>query len=347
LPQVTTDGKGSWVAVWQSSDSLGGTIGFENDILVARSTDDGATWTAPAALNSNATGDSGRDWSPQLTTNGEGSWVAVWSSGDSLGGTIGTDWDILVARSTDDGASWTAPAALNSNAAGDSGDDYVPQVATDGGGSWIAVWESEDSLGGTINTDSDILVARSTDDGASWTAPAALNTNATSDSGGDVSPQLTTDGGGSWVAVWSSGDSLGATIGTDDDILVARSTDDGASWTAPAALNSNATGDSGNDLEPQVTTDGAESWVAVWTSADSLGGTISTDGDILVAHSTDDGATWTDPAALNTNATSDSGDDFSPQITTDGGESWVAVWTSDDSLGGTIDIDYDTLVARH
>jgi hypothetical protein len=63
---------------------------------------------------------------------------------------------------------------------------------------------------------------RGTDDGASWTAPAALNTNATSDSGGDYQPQVTTDGAGSWVAVWSSQDSLGGTIGIDYDILVTR-----------------------------------------------------------------------------------------------------------------------------
>jgi hypothetical protein len=43
---VTTDGQGTWVAVWDSTDSLGGTIGTDGDILVARSTDGGLTWTA-------------------------------------------------------------------------------------------------------------------------------------------------------------------------------------------------------------------------------------------------------------------------------------------------------------
>ena len=46
--------------------------------------------------------------------------VAVWTSVDDLGGTIGTDIDILVSRSTNNGASWTAPAPLNTNAASDS-----------------------------------------------------------------------------------------------------------------------------------------------------------------------------------------------------------------------------------
>ncbi|MEE8170862.1 MAG: hypothetical protein V3T70_09965, partial [Phycisphaerae bacterium] len=65
--------------------------------------------------------------------------MAVWRSDESLGGTIGTDSDLLTARSTDNGASWTAPAVLNSNAAADSGDDFTPQVATDGLGNWVEV----------------------------------------------------------------------------------------------------------------------------------------------------------------------------------------------------------------
>ena len=70
-------------------------------------------------------------------------------------------------------------------------------------------------------------------------APFALNTNARSDAGNDQGPQVTTDGHGTWVAVWHSHDSLGDTIGTDSDILVARSTDAGVTWTPPAPLGAN------------------------------------------------------------------------------------------------------------
>ena len=345
-PQVTTDGAGNWVAVWESTENLGGTIGWDDDIFVSRSSDDGATWTTPAALNTNAATDSGDDQFPQVTTDGAGSWVAVWFSSDTLGSTIGIDWDILVARSSDNGATWTAPVALNTNAATDSGYDSRPQVTADGAGNWVAVWDSSDSLGGTIGTDQDILVSRSNDAGATWTAPAALNTNAATDSGGDWSPQVTTDGAGSWVAVWYSTDTLGGTIGVDRDIFVSRSSDDGATWTTPAALNTNAATDSGIDESPQVTTDGAGSWVAVWWSDDSLGSTIGSDNDILVSRSSDAGATWTAPAALNANAATDSGNDLSPEVTTDEAGSWVAVWQSNDSLGSTIGTDQDILVAR-
>jgi hypothetical protein len=345
-PQVTTDGAGNWVAVWHSDDSLGGTIGTDWDILVSRSADAGGTWTAPARLNTNAGSDSGGDYDPQVTTDGVGNWMAVWESGDSLGETIGTDTDVLVSRSADAGATWTDPAPLNTNAGSDSGDDGAAQVTTDGAGNWVAVWVSGDSLGDTIGTDWDILVSRSADAGVTWTAPAPLNTNAGSDSGNDYPPQVTTDGTGSWVAVWDSDDSLGDTIGTDWDILVSRSADAGVTWTAPEPLNTNAGSDSESDSAPQVTTDGAGAWVAVWQSLDSLGGTIGTDLDILVSRSADAGVTWTAPASLNTNAESDSGGDEYPQVTTDGAGNWVAVWDSWDSLGGTIGADWDILVSR-
>jgi hypothetical protein len=345
-PQVTTDGAGNWVAVWVSNETLGGTLGSDWDILVSRSADNGANWTAPGTLNTNAATDSGYDYSPQVTTDGAGNWVAVWESVDTLGGTIGSDRDILVSRSTRNGASWTAPAPLNTNAATDSGYDYSPQVTTDGADNWVAVWWSEDTLGGTIGNDSDILVSRSTDNGVAWTAPAPLNGNAWRDLASDSLPQVTTDGVGNWVAVWTSYDTSGETVGLDFDILVSRSTDNGATWTAPAPLNTNAATDSGSDSGPQVTTDGAGNWVTVWYSYDTLGGTIGSDDDILVSRSTDNGVAWTDPAPLNTNAATDSGADYNPQVTTDGVGNWVAVWYSYDTLGGSIGSDEDIVVSR-
>ena len=51
---------------------------------------------------------------------------------------------------------------LNNNAAHDRGSESDPQLATDGAGTWLAVFDSPDSLGGTIGNDFDILVARGT-----------------------------------------------------------------------------------------------------------------------------------------------------------------------------------------
>jgi hypothetical protein len=411
LPQAATDGKGTWLAVWSSTDTLGDTIDTDEDVLVARSTDSGMTWTTPVPLNANAGTDSGGDDAPQVATDGSGNWVAVWTSRDSLDGTIGTDVDVLVSRSSDNGATWTPPTPLNTNAATDRDDDNCPQVATDGNGNWVTVWESWNDVRGGRSADTDILVARSTDDGATWTAVAALNANAQTDVGSDAFPQLATDAKGTWVAVWSSTDTLVDTsptkdaprnpnleedletaIGEDRDILVARSTDSGMTWTPPAPLNTNAATDSDEDDRPelatdgsgnwvclwsarsagvvaarstdngaswtdaapvvgsgryhQVATDGAGNWVCVWVSWDDLGRTIGTDEDILVARSTDNGATWTARAPLNSYAETDASDDRWPRVATDGSGTWVAVWSSTDTLGGTIGTDWDVLVAR-
>jgi hypothetical protein len=50
-----------------------------------------------------------------------------------------------------------------------------------------------------------------------------------------------------WIAVWQSREDL-SDAGIDSDIFFSRSTDDGVSWSASQALNSNATADTGNDL---------------------------------------------------------------------------------------------------
>jgi len=341
LEIVATDGSGHWVAAWGSNEDLAG-AGTDYDIFVARSTDNGASWTAPALLNSNATTDTGADYCPRVATDGAGHWVANWESFENIGG-AGTDSDSFVSRSTDNGATWTPPTLLNSSGIGDSGTDQYAHITTDGAGHWVAAWGCNEDLAGS-GGDSDIFVSRSTDNGATWTPPALLNSSGTTDSGvaRDGQVELSTDSAGNWIAVWKSeADFSGA--GEDWDIFVARSTDNGANWTATAVLNTNGTTDDGRDVVPHVTTDGAGHWVVVWESTEDLSG-AGTDQDIFVARSTDNGASWTPPAVLNTNATSDEGDDYNPRVTTDGAGHWIAVWHSEEDLAGA-GTDMDILLA--
>lgn len=394
---VATDGQGHWIAVWDSSYSLGGATGNDGDILCSVSTDNGATWGAAAALNSDATTDNVNDFSPiigsdghgrwvavwhqdpggyhlryafsdnngatwstaadltpfhgdddenpRLATDGNGNWIVVWDSSHSIGGMTGGDSDIHYAVSTDNGTTWSTAAALNTTATTDANNEHDrdPSIATDRQGHWVVAWIYRNfSGGGPLGNDTDILYAVSSDNGATWSAPVPLNADAATDTSNESSPELATDRSGHWMVVWQSNNSLGGTIGTDDDLLFATSTDNGATWSAAAPVNSDAATDSGPDFNPVLAVDGHGHWVVIWGST---GRSFGTDEDLVYAASGDVGATWTAPAAFNTNAATDTGQDRSPSVATDERGHWVGCWTSTDSLGGTIGTDDDILAA--
>ncbi len=573
--EMATDRKGVWIVTWRSTEAaLAGTdIGTDQDILFSRSIDDGLTWSDPALLNTNGAGDSGDDAFPRITTDCNGNWVAKWQSKENLGGNIGTDADVFVTRSSDNGVSWTAPSVCNSNAPSDGiQGDSVADIVTDRLGRWVALlssigstdgsdgvlpsplpgyeivhepvnveiaedtglpsaflegfeaevvkttplcsggqWQfnrpgngvavrhyvvedmdlAESGLGigayikanftsgestlphhnllwvgsqidhdgntslrrtafkirgwttgggygapfdfdvsnaanpvtfrldtdgsfkwiksgqtnwaastvdydgpdgsaatgvvpdgwsvymayaaknstteeiypsplnvihencnGTIGFDGDILRTISTDNGATWTPAAPVNTNATTDCGDDQGGLLVIDGNGDYIATWCSYDNLDCTIDSGRDVLFARSTDNCATWSAPAHLNSNATTDGPDDCITALVSDGQGNLIAVWVSDDNLNDTIGDDFDILLSFSNDNGITWSPAAKLNFNADTDSGAgpdsgrDGDPDLATDGSGNWVAVWRSnDDTLLNTIGDDYDILAA--
>jgi len=97
----------------------------------------------------------------------------------------------------------------------------VPHIATAGLGNWVIVWtEYEYGLGDFAElADPEIFFAHSTNNCASWSESDFLNTNATTDLGDDVSPEIATDRLGNGVVVWSSTENL-AGSGTDTDIFV-------------------------------------------------------------------------------------------------------------------------------
>jgi hypothetical protein len=80
--------------------------------------------------------------------------------------------DIRVARSIDDGLTWSEPAALNVGSNTDLGDDGGPGIATDGLGNWLAIWDSS-GFADPYREDFDILVRRSSDDGVRWVGHVA------------------------------------------------------------------------------------------------------------------------------------------------------------------------------
>lgn len=330
-PRLATDGAGTWLAVWSTAENLAGN-GTDRDIAVARSTDGGVTWSAAALVNGNAVGDTGADTVPVIATDGT-AWVVVWVSTDTLGGTVGTDPDLLVSRSTDAGLTWSAPAALNGDAAGDTLSDLTPAITTDGA-AWVVVWAQGQLIGG----DFDVKRSTSTDDGATWSPPAYLNAGAGADTGDDVQPTVAADGSGRFRAVWVTDENVGGTLGTDGDLMLSRSDDGGITWTPPVPLAPDAQSDTAGDAQPSLATDGAGTWVAVWSRTPSG---LGADGDVVASRSADDGVTWTSPTTVNDDAGGDTGDDQFPSLVTDGRGAWVVGWARSESLS-----DVDVLVAR-
>jgi hypothetical protein len=163
-------------------------VGSDADILVALSQDNGATWTEPAALNSNAASDTAADLAPYVTTDRQGRWVAIWSS---LEASASAHTNILSAQSTDDGVTWTVPVTINPDSSGDR--DFANHVTADGSGHWVVLLQSDDSVGDTV--DFDLVASRGSEPLPTPTPtvslPPAMTATPTRSSTPTVSPPTT------------------------------------------------------------------------------------------------------------------------------------------------------------
>jgi hypothetical protein len=284
-------------------------------------------WQRP--LNTDASTDQSpsawrEDWAPRIVTDKHGVWLTIWQANYGVFPFVGEDprveADIMVARSTNGGQSWSAPAPVNTDAAVDARFDIFPTLATDGAGTWVATWQSRAHLLFAPGEDlGDVWAARSTDNGATWTAPAPISTSPTQH---DWNPVVVAASPGTFVIAWGA---YQVDPATDQEIYFTRSTDGGLTWSAQAVLNSDAATDlgqfgyQGNDTYPSLASDGAGTVVATWNRDGSI------PWQIFVARSTDGGTTWSDP--LEIQSSEPRGNDF-PEIAYDGAGTWMIAWSS-------------------
>ncbi len=202
------------------------------DIFFTRSTDGGATFSTPKNVSNN----SGFSFNAQIVADASGNIDVVWD--DNTAG----NRDIFFSRSTDGGATFSRSKNLSNN----TGFSSEPLISVDVSGNINVVWQ--DTTPGNV----DIFFSRSTDGGATFSIPK----NISNDTGESAAPEFAEDQRGNINVVWRDN-----TPGSRD-IFFSRSTDGGATFSAPKNLSSNA--GSSSSSSPQVAVDSSGNVNVVW-----------------------------------------------------------------------------------
>lgn len=252
-------------------------IGYENSGLrlqTASSTDDGLSWSAPKTISTSFI-----NFSPVAVTDGTTITVAWLSRDFSVSA-------VEVASSVDGGETWTAPRVLSTL----SEDADNVRVATNGT-SIAVVWR--EPLGGTIQE------SHSNDSGQNWSAPQVIAAP-----GAASSPATVVASGESFVVTW-------LTAVPSPQIVVSRSTDGAASWSASTPIS----GVSEFVGEPRLAQSGSLI-VALWSSVTAGVSTFRS------ATSEDGGVNWAAPVDVSSVPSGAFG--FSELVAMDGENATVA-----------------------
>lgn len=285
--------------------------GGQSGIYVARSTDNGETWEAHIPVIEHVgtmTADSAFE---------DKYYIQIDNSASSpFRGYMYTPWkrvvdrdsstQIMMSRSTDWGLNWSAPIPVSPRKTGTSLDttfgQSFPLMSTGPDGTVYVVWNDGPARS--------IGFARSSDAGVTWTAPTyvvrsyATHGTARGAAGSiyhvlkqtfraESYPTLAVDNSpspraGTLYLCWAAG--------TNPDVFFQKSTDKGASWSAPRVVHSESRGD---QWWPWISVDQTNGDVAVMYS-DSRDDPDNILIDQYVSYSSDGGETWIDRRATDT-----------------------------------------------
>jgi hypothetical protein len=338
-PVIAMDAAGNAIAIWRQSNAAGGVFSIHANRFTAAT----KTWGAPALLETDdieGAGDvdldvdaagnavvvwnqlSGRYqsiWSNRLAA-GAGAWgsatlVETYDQGESMlprvaatggGGAVAVwiQWDgtrqSIHGSRLDAAGGWQTPLPLETS---DTVEALNPDVAADGDGNAVAVWEETD--GATVIN---VRAARRDRTTGVWSTPVTLGTPGVYAAGNLAFPRIALDPAtGDGVAVWL------VRAGTINSVWASRYHRSTGLWDAALPLE---TDERGHASQPRIAVDGQGNAVAAWRQSD--GTRLDIWANRLVAST----GTWSGPVRLDV----DDGDASLPSVAAAGNGQAVVVW---------------------
>ncbi len=296
-PRITSDGAGGAIITWRDSR-------YENyDICMQRIEADGTIpWRMFGEFVCTAAGEQEH---PRITSDGVGGVFIAWR--DRRSG----NYDIYVRRIDADGSNHTGWTSAGEAICTDLGEQHIPRIMADEAGGAIITWWDDRS------GDSDIYAQRiDATGGIQWTANGEAVCTHT---GEQDNPRIISDGAGGAVVTW-----IDSRNGSSD-IYTQRVDADGsihAGWTVDGEFIG------GDGFDPRIASDGAGGAIITWRR--SYGGRE----EIYVQRIDADGAVrWEGGGkAVCTCA----GDQYHPEIASDGVGGAVITWDEDRGSGTDI-----------
>lgn len=191
-------------------------------------------------------------------------------------------------------------------------EDFNPRIATNGQGTWIAVWITDHP--GYVY---DLFYSRSTDEGKTWSPSTYLSpfVNQSDFYFYDDHPDIIYSNG-SFVVVWKFGNASMGPLQDSVDILASTSFDNGITWSTPRFVNSDYNSEVAiEEFLPRIATSGDGNFVVVY----------STQSTIRVTYSNDFGMNWASYYTLATNLDFPVSDEYTIVY---GDRLYLVVWPS-------------------
>ena len=288
--QVAIDGSGNAVAVW----GQGG--GAQYSIWSNHYTASTGTWGTAVQI-----GAGGRDVDyPRVAVDASGNAVAMWAESD------GTRYNIWSNRYTASTGTWGTPVLIETDNAGDA---LRPEVAVDGSGNAVVVWQQSDG------TRQNMWSNRYNASTGTWGTAMLIETGA----GNGENPKVAVDGSGNAVAVWPQEEEGTQYTSIWSNHYIAST----GTWATAILIETGAE----SAWEPRVAVDGSGNAIAVWTQ---FGGGRR---NIWANHYTGPFGPWGIPVLIETD---NAGDMQRPEVAVDSSGNAVVVWQQDFTTGHDI-----------